>query len=219
MFFSLLVLSMSLSIDSLFLGLAYGASKTKISFPAKIVICLCSVAYAAIALLIGHWFSLFVPEGICKIAGAALLGIIGTMMIARSFGYHHTDVPEPVIEPPKAVKRRKTFEIVVSSIKVTIHITQNPKKADRDNSGDIDWKEALLIGSALSIDSLSVGIGSALIGLSSWYLAFLIGICQLIFLNMGLYLTKFTGFLFKNEKRSMQATGVFLIVLGIIRCF
>ena len=76
---------MSLSIDSLFLGIAYGASKTKINAPAKLIICLCSVIYASIALLVGHSFSFVFPPEISKIIGACLLAVMGIAMIIKSF--------------------------------------------------------------------------------------------------------------------------------------
>lgn len=61
----------------------------------------------------------------------------------------------------------------------------DPFTYDVDNSAKIDPKEALLMGFALSIDSMGVGIGSAVAGFSWNLLPLAISVCQFIFLYLG----------------------------------
>lgn len=214
MIFSLILLSVTLSIDALFLGLAFGANKKKIPISSKVAICLCSVFYSGVALFAGSYILQIMPPFIAKLIGAVLLFIIGMSFIIKSFLKEKENKIIKVVQ-----KERKPIKIVIKSIAITIQILKNPDSADIDNSGIVDIKEALFIGTALSVDSIGVGIGSAMSGLHGWYIALFIGLFQMVFLNVGQHLSCYLSFISNNRKLSGIIPGLLLIALSILRIF
>ncbi|OJU13950.1 MAG: sporulation membrane protein YtaF [Clostridiales bacterium 43-6] len=213
MLFSLILLSVTLSFDALFLGLAFGINQKRIPLSSKLAICLCSVFYAGISIVAGRYLLLLFPVYIAKIIGAVLLALIGVSYLLKAI-FPKEQAPQPV-KPPQ--KEKKPVKIVIKSIEITIQILKNPDTADIDNSGTVDIKEALFIGTALSIDSVGVGIGSAMSGLHGWYIPLFIGLFQLCFLNIGQYLMKNIRFFAKNKRLAEILPGVLLVLLSIVR--
>lgn len=217
MFFSIILLSVTLSIDALFAGFSYGLSKTKIPLGSKLIICAFSVIYSALAVLIGGALANVLSPLIGKIIGSFILALLGVFMIfkpeSKKKNVHKED------EGPKTL-----FKIIFKSFGITIEVLKNNvEEADVDGSGTIDKKEAVLLGFALSVDSLGAGIGFALSGISSFYIPFCVGLFQLLFLSVGLY----SGFLCvkrrsqtkKTEKITKILPGSLLLVLAAVRLF
>ena len=212
MAFAVMLLSVSLSMDSLFLGLAYGIKQTKIPLPSKLMICLFSILYAIAAILIGSSISTFLPKEAAKIIGGAILAIVGIMMLINAFKQNKAVTSDIITEnSPKTI-----FKLFIKSLGLTIEVLKNPQAGDIDRSGTIDLKEAFLLGLALSLDSLGTGIGSALSGLTGWYIPVAIGIFQLIFLNTGLFFGKIFP-LKKDNQFIKMIPGAMLLVLFVIR--
>ena len=184
MLLSILILAVTLSIDALFAGFSYGLAGTKIPFSSKLIICAFSVFYAALALIAGHALAGVLPPLAGKIIGAGVLAALGVFMIIKSLLQKGNDqkLAEESPEGPRTL-----FTVMIKSLGITVQILKNnPEAGDIDHSGVIDKKEALLLGFALSVDSLGAGIGSALSGLCAWYIPFVVGFCQLAFLSVGL---------------------------------
>jgi putative sporulation protein YtaF len=181
---SIIVLAVTLSIDALFAGFSYGLSGTRIPFSSKLIICAFSVFYAALALLAGRALAGVLPPLAGKIIGAGVLAALGIFMIVKSL-LQNGDKPRQTEEQPD--EPRTLFTVMIKSLGITVQILKNnPAAGDLDNSGVIDKKEALLLGFALSVDSLGAGIGSAMSGLCAWYIPLAVGFCQLAFLSVGL---------------------------------
>ena len=82
--------------------------------------------------------------------------------------------------------------IISSSILIILGIVIfiNPIPFDFDNSKAIDIKEAFFLGICLSLDSICVGIGSSIGGLSNLCFPLLVAIFQLLFISMGIIIGK-----------------------------
>jgi putative sporulation protein YtaF len=217
--FSIVLLSVTLSIDALFAGFSYGLSGTRIPWLSKFIICAFSVIYAAVALLLGSALAGFLPPLAGKVIGAAVLAALGLSMILKS-----RLKPKGKLAPDTDGGAPRTLcKIIIKSFGITIEILKNnPAAGDIDNSGIIDIKEALILGFALSVDSLGAGIGSALSGLCSLYIPPVVGLCQLAFLSAGLFagavLCKKRGTLpSKYDTVTQVIPGVLLIGLSAMR--
>lgn len=210
--FAVVLLSVSLSMDSLFLGLAYGIKQTKIPLLSQLMICLFSILYAIVAIVIGSSISTFLPKEVAKIAGGAILAVVGIMMLINAFKQNKVVSSDITLEnTPKTI-----FKLFIKSLGLTIEVLKNPQAGDIDHSGTIDLKEAFLLGLALSLDSLGTGIGSALSGLTGWYIPVAIGFFQLIFLNTGLFFGKFFPSN-QDNKIIKMIPGTLLLALFVIR--
>ena len=84
MIFSILLLVISLNLDSLGVGFIYGMRKLHISNLCKAVICLSSIIYSSISILIGSSLSNHISNEFGKILGVIILIIIGLCSIIKA---------------------------------------------------------------------------------------------------------------------------------------
>lgn len=103
---------------------------------------------------------------------------------------------------------------------IFIIIQTNDKEIsfDFDNSNDISAKEAILLGFALSLDSLCIGIGGSTIGINIYLFSAFSAVLQYIFLSIGNYcgvnLTKFNKI---PQSFWSKISGVLLILIGLLK--
>lgn len=91
---------------------------------------------------------------------------------------------------------------------------------DLDGSKNIDWKEALYLGIALSVDAFGIGIGSSIIGYRSFLFPILVAIFQLMFLSIG----KLIGIKICSSSNIPEnvwsiLSGILLICISVSRFF
>lgn len=87
---------------------------------------------------------------------------------------------------------------------------------DIDSSKKIDGFEAAILGFVLSVDTISVGLAIAALGLYTIEIPCLTGMMQGIFLILGRYIGK-KGIKLKNDKFCGIISGVLMIGIAIIR--
>ena len=89
---------------------------------------------------------------------------------------------------------------------------------DLDNSNDIDYKEAMLLGFALSLDSFCIGVGAFALGINMFLFALIVACLQYLFLTIGNLL----GIHLSNLKNIPQniwpkISGIILILIGFLK--
>lgn len=209
--FLICILSIAVSLDALGVGLAYGMKKIKIPMKYKLVMAAFSCFYTGIAVSIGNVIVKFLPPVITNMIGSLILAGMGVWLLLQGILKKAENETEQVPEC------KTVFEWMIRSLGITIQITRNPVSGDVDRSGCIDLKESLLIGAALSLDILGVGLGCAMIGLNIWLIPFTVAAAQLVFLSGGLYLGKMLA---KRRMRWLDfAPGMILIVIAALRWF
>jgi putative sporulation protein YtaF len=90
----------------------------------------------------------------------------------------------------------------------------NPENADKDDSKHIDFKEATLLGIALSINNVGGSLSAGMIGLNSFLVGLLSAVLSFIALSVGNRAAEF----FITRKISHKAAiagGILLIAIGI----
>lgn len=213
MLLSLLILAISVSVDSLGIGITYGIRDTKISFPAKAILFFGSFFIASISLLIGNLFTAFLPKILVKLIGAFLLFFMGCWILYESFQPHVSQTLHPHSSP-------KTYQIFFRSLGITIQIIRDPISSDLDHSNSIDAREALYLALALSIDSLCVGISSSMIGINSFLFPILVSSFQIFFLSIGDFLgKKLISYNHIPNNVWSILSGILLIGFGFSRLF
>jgi putative Mn2+ efflux pump MntP len=246
MVFSICILAISLSLDALGVGIAYGLRKIKIPLLSIVFICMLSILYSAMAIYFGKYLYSIIPPKVSKLIGIFILLIMGCWIILQGLIKNKsTDIEDEAIEKIEIdikdeenidnnldtgsnlnitkkthIKNEELLKIAIKSLGITIQVLRDPSNCDIDKSGIIDLKESLLLGLALSVDAIGVGIGSALSGYHSVFLPFTVGLFQLILLYVGTYLGKRITAMGKfKEKVIAVAPGILLIVLAIIRIY
>lgn len=177
MLISYIVLAISLSIDSLGIGLTYGLKNTKISTPAKIILFFISLIITTISINIGNALNNVLPESASKLFSVLLLMGIGIYII------HQAINKKEKVEINKK-QGKKIYSFFIKSLGITVKIIKNPIFSDLDGSKIIDAKEAMFLGIATSIDSLCSGIGISMLGTTTFIFPFLVAMFQLIFLSI-----------------------------------
>ena len=211
--FSAILLAVSLSMDALGIGISYGLRKVQVATLPKVIISLISLIFTALAIGIGNVIALILPEQLAKLIGSAMLVILGVVVIIQALGGNSTSENKKKPTP-------KTWSWTIKSLGVTIKITRAPIANDIDKAPAINVKESLYLGVALSIDSFGAGISSAVAGVNNILVPALVGICQFIFLSLGLYCgSKLTTIQKINSNFFMLLSGAILIVLACVRCF
>jgi putative Mn2+ efflux pump MntP len=244
MFFSIMILAISLSLDALGVGIVYGFRRVKIPLSSKLIICFFSILYSGLAIIIGKSLSTLIPQ-FAKLCGVTILILMGVWIITQALfknkaghsgGNDNPDnntnlslfpnnKPDP---PPNPCYQAGAFEqevrtlckIAIKSLGITIHIFRDPLEFDVDRSGIISTSESFLLGLALSVDAIGVGIGSGLMGFHSGWIPIAIGAFQMVFLYAGAFLgQKWAAVFTINEKLLAILPGTLLIVLALIRIF
>ena len=211
-FLGIILLSISLSMDALGIGVSYSLRKIKIPFLAKVVVSLISVIFTAAAIFLGNMILLFIEPTIAKFIGCIMLILLGVFTIYQ--GFKNDD------NKKESTKGKKVWSFAVKSLGFTVKITKNPLNYDFDKSNHIDLMEALYLGVALSIDSLVAGTSLAVSGLNSFFIPIAVGISQFIFLSMGNFIGKRISSIKNIDPRIFVfISGTILIALSIIRMF
>ena len=181
MLFNCILLALSVSIDSLSIGISYGIKKTKIRYISNSILFAISFCITCGSIFLGHYVSALFSPTFSTMLGSSFLIILGIYNIYQT-------------------------------------ITKPPTDYDIDHSNNIDSKEAIFLGLALSTDSACVGIGSGIIGINDIILPFLVATFQLIFLNCGNWVA---NIIIKHINVSECAISVFssiiLILVGVFR--
>jgi putative sporulation protein YtaF len=224
MIFLIIILAISLNIDSFGAGISYGIRNIKIPAISKLALCFISILYSSVAILIGEWLVKILPIkyvnlfGVIILIGMGLWIILQNVFLDKSKNSQDTYVEYRNKQDRNSMK--KIIDVYIKPLKLTIQITKDPTLSDTDNSKIIELKEAILLGSALSIDAIGASIGSCAAGFSSVLLPPTIGLCQLLFLSLGNVLgRKLMKFNSVNKKVCFVTSGLLLIFLGIIRLF
>ncbi len=182
MLFKIAILSISLSIDALGIGMSYQLRGVKITWTAKFIVGLMAVVVSLGAVCLGNQVMEYFPMDVVRILGTALLCLIGIVFIRKGL-YEEGEV-----------------------------------FCDMDRSSTIEPWEAVLLGAALSADSISTGIAVATLGINNIGLPLMVGISQPLFLMAGEWIGKKSRIISKgNQKICGIFSGMLLIFIAIIQ--
>ena len=212
MLISSILLAISTSIDSFGIGITYGVKNTKISLPAILILIIISMSITSLSLCFGNILLLILPDFILYFLGSFLLILMGVFIIFQS------------IYKPKKLKKKdfskKTYHFFIESLGLTIQIIKDPISSDLDNSKNIDWKEALYLGIALSIDSFCIAISGTFLGINSFIFPIMVASFQIIFISFGKFIGKnFIKLLNISDNMCSILSGILLIFIGIAKFF
>ena len=208
---SAVLLSISLSMDSLSIGISYALRKIKTPLSAKIIICLTSMIITTLSILFGKFLIIIIPSNISKLIGSLMLCILGVYIIIQAFAKEK--------KKTKSFKK-SAFSFALKPFGISVNIVRDPCICDLDNSEHIDPFEAIYLGIALSVDSFAAGISSAVAGFNSFLIPISVGLFQIIFLSLGDVLgTKISSIKKINSKVFIIISGLILIILSIARYF
>jgi len=163
-FLILILLAIATSLDSLGVGIAYGLSGTRVRLSAHVCISTVMMAITWTAVACGNQISRYLADWVTHALSAAFFVGVGIWILA------------PLAR--KGWRNRRSATAAVSHQPPTLaDVLDNPELADLDASRDIDVREALFLGVALSLNNIGGGVSAGMIhispfGMASWSVFF-----------------------------------------------
>ena len=176
-----------------------------------------SIRGIRIGTLINLWISVitFVISFCAAYSGTIISGVISKQLASLIAMLLLTAIGSwMILEPYLKRDNDCTGESVQEKKKSTCHVLLNPQNADMDNSKHIDFKEATLLGIALSINNVGGGVSAGIIGLNSFWVGFLSAVLSFLALWAGNYVSDFFIKWNLSNKASVIA-GLLLIAIGV----
>lgn len=200
-FLSILLFVIAASLDILVVSLAYGLKDIKINFSSTLVIASISALGTFISMILGKFLVDLIPVKLGDIIGGLVLLALGFYSI-----YSYFKEKKILTSHNSENNSSPTF------------ILENPEVADKDKSGNIDFKESLALSLALSLNNFGLGIGASISGLNIAFTTISTFIISLIFISLGFYLSKTIKS--KNiSKNSNLIAGIIIIILSLFIIF
>lgn len=200
-FLSILLFVIAASLDILVVSLAYGLKDIKINFSSTLVITSISALGTFISMILGKFLVDLIPVKLGDIIGGLVLLVLGFYSI-----YSYFKEKKILTSHNSENNSSPTF------------ILENPEVADKDKSGNIDFKESLALSLALALNNFGLGIGASISGLNIAFTTISTFIISLIFISLGFYLSKTIKS--KNiSKNSNLIAGIIIIILSLFIIF
>ena len=184
------MIALAANVDNLGVGMAYGARKIRISPGANFVIALLSFLAVWLTAGLGDMLNNLITFSLANRIGAVIISIVGIWMMVESF--------------------LKDVSVYVGSVAVM----ENPEKADRDSSQEIDAKEGLLLGLALSLNDGAVGLDAGLVGFPAIPLALLASLYSYCIIGAGVYMGRTYAARYFGRWTALLS-GLLMLVIGI----
>lgn len=217
---SILGLALAVSLDSFGAGTTYGLRKIRIPFLSTLIIAGCSGMSMFFSMKMGAQIADWLSPPIANGIGATILILLGSWTLFHYFCSGDEEEKEKEVTSDShrmaSVIESRIWTLELRKLGLVIQILKTPAVADMDASGSISPTEALLLGIALSLDSLGAGLGAALLGLEPWIIAITITIMCGLFLRLGMW----TGFRFSQNRFRVLLSylpGMILIIMGLLR--
>lgn len=201
-----ILLVLVVSLDAFVASMAYGSKKIKIPFSSILIINIVCSSFLGISLFFGFLFKQFIPNNIATMVSFLLLFILGLYYLFESLIKNYLGSKRDLSKEVKL----KLFDI---GFVINVYIDET--QADFDNSKNLDSKEALYLGAALSLDSLTIGFGNSLGSINYFYAILSSIIIGIIGVSSGLFLGE--KIVKKSNLNLSWLAGAMLIVLAFLK--
>lgn len=193
-FFYALLIALANNVDTIGVRIAYTVKGIKVSHEINLWIALIAFSISAFAALSGEIIVSFLPAKLASIISMVLLVLIGLWLIIEP--YIHKPV-KPANRPPHL-----------------LDILGDPVEADQDHSKHIDFKEATVLGMALSLNNIGGGLSAGILGINWLLMGLLSALISWLIFGAGNQLTDYTNKAGWGTKAPVVA-GLILIIIGL----
>lgn len=196
---SALIFSLSSNLDNIVIGMAYGIKKIRIGFLSNLIIAILTSTGTFISMSLGVYLYHVLPSNSASILGALIIIIVGFYFSFESF-----------------IKLIKEHHYKYIALKDLNEMVDYAELSDQDHSGDLNFKETLMVGLSLSFNNIGTGIAASLSGVN-----LLMAVCCTFLMSfMTLYLGFFLGSNIFGRfmgKYAPLISGLLLVILGAIQ--
>jgi len=221
--FLMILLILSISMDSFGIGIAYGLKRIKMPFLSNLLIALLTGACTFFAMKTGICFITLLPLLWANYISSAALIAVGFWTMLQSWAKPVENV-NTIKEKTIKTKNNENenfkifFTLRIKSLGLLVQILKEPSSVDQDCSGTIDLKEACLLGAALSLNNMAGGVAGGMAGLKPELTALFSALTSIVFFLSGNllgrnYISRWTG------EKAAYIAGLMLIIIGIIEFY
>jgi putative sporulation protein YtaF len=207
---AVILLGLSVSLDALCAGVAYGIKGTRVPGHALLLVGLVTVLGVAGAMgggdLLGRHGEIQVAAvvGACLLIGLGLVSLLQTYLTTGRAGQ-----PSPADPVPAR-------QLTVSMGWLVITMRAKPERTTRDQVPALAAGEAALVGVALGLDNVVAVFAVSLMGRLPAYTPLVMGGLQMLVLATGVQASA-RRLSERVKARCGSVSGVLLLVLGVIR--
>jgi len=205
---SILLFSISTSLDNLGTGVSYGLRKICIPFSLNLVIASANSGGTLLTMLFGRVISEALRPDIAGLIGALMLVAIGIWIFitgVRKKGFETTLVPGPSVETSP---HEKTF------VAMLFAALDDPFAAGILCSGKVRLKEGAILAAALTLSNISTGIGAGLIGFNPAITTAAVFVCSVLAISLGMKIGRYSSAIM-IKGLAEKAAGLLLIFIGV----
>ncbi len=205
---TIFLLALACSLDNIGIGIAYGVRRLSIPFGTNLLIALLTSGGTLLVMLGGHLVSRLIHPQTAIIIGGVIIILAGAWVVMQE-----TFLRQPVkpLEELQLIALAGAPE--VSLLKKILMILDNPFIADQDFSGHIDLKEGVILGLALLLNNLPIGLVAGLLGLSPLLITLSVIFLSILTIWVGIS----TGYCLGTHwlgRLSGPVSGLILIIIG-----
>lgn len=204
------LLAAALSLDSLSVGLLYGARRIRLPAAATLIVAGASGLLLTLAMFGGSLMANLLPPKAAGEVGGLLLVGVGLWIAWGALRPKEPVEASEVVAAPRV----QVYKLRLGSAQIVIEILREPGRADLDRSGSISLWEAGLLGIALALDSVAAGLGAGLAG-ANWLLPVLAFALSWLFLTAGGWVGERVPIKLEGPWGALH--GVVLMALGLLR--
>ncbi len=201
-----ILLVLTLSLDAFVASIAYGANKIRIPFSSIFIINFICSLFLGFSVFLGYIIKKVLPGNLAGILSFSILLLLGVYYLLESFVKSYLK---------KRSKKNRNLKIKLFDIWVFIDIYVDETQADFNKSKNLNIREAVYLGAALSLDSLAVGFGSSLASINYLHVILLSFFIGFISLYSGLFVGKQISQ--KSNINLSWLSGIILISLAILK--
>ncbi|MCI8418138.1 MAG: hypothetical protein HFI33_11720 [Lachnospiraceae bacterium] len=216
---SSLLFGFSSSIDALLVGLSCGIRQQRFRPGQQLFISLITLAGTLLSLLLGEKISLLIPEAAAQLAGSAILIFLGLYYLWKgSLAWKETVLPISGISSCDCNVKSPPAPLLQEHALPKSDSLPKESPLSKDASTPLTCKEAALLGAALSVNNIGMGVGASITGLKLLpTCGFTLGF-SLLFLYLGNRLGH-TRRLNASGPLADGLSGLLLLSLGIYELF
>lgn len=189
--FSCFLFAFSASLDALIVGITYGIRKVQIILWQNLLVSLITLTGTVMSLALGHTILPLLPVKAASLAGSVILILLGSYYLLKY-----------------------SFSVLREVFAAAEEIPNEIQKASSEAPPVLSFRELFLMGAALSLNNVGIGIGASIAGLESVPTALFTLLFSVLFLSLGNRLGKLR-ILGVAERFADPLSGILLIGLGI----
>lgn len=203
-----LLLALAVSVDGFVVGVHYGMRKVTLPLRSLAVLAMCTAGGMAISMYVGDLVAGVLSQTFARRFGGLVLIVLGVWQGLAVWSHRMRVLGEAGGEEGFPL-----MKVRIPSMGVIIQVMTDPLRADADQSGEIDAREAIVLGVALGLDTLAVGFAAGMLEFGALLVA-LVAFALLGLVQAGVRFGQTIAQRFASPKW-MYAPALLLIVLGL----